>query len=163
VQVFREGLRTSVPVLVRALEWAVQLRPDVINLSLAIDGGDTATIRRLCDRAVDAGIAVVAAARNGSGDGEPASYPSVIGVRAGSFRHCYHYGVLADQDIEFAGKGHWQVPGRRTCVSNSRAAAQMAGLIALLKSRHQDYKVAALRRMLIEYSMSTDAGSTTVH
>ena len=68
--------------LAKAIDYAVQKKVDVINLSLSVDG-ETQTVGRAIQRALDAGIIVVAAAGNSGGTVEfPGNYPGVISVAA---------------------------------------------------------------------------------
>lgn len=71
--------------LAAAIDWAVDHRADVLNLSLAVTQ-DSRTVRRAIQRAVRRDVVVVAAAGNGHDDGNPtpypAAYPGVLGVGA---------------------------------------------------------------------------------
>ncbi len=62
VRIFHDALRTSSVSLHRALEWALDERMDVINLSLGTRNPAHAELfRPLVERAADAGVAVVSA------------------------------------------------------------------------------------------------------
>ena len=67
--------------LIRGVQAAIDLKVNVINVSQA--GGDRPELRAVIQRAIAAGITVVAATGNRSGDDKaryPASYPGVIAV-----------------------------------------------------------------------------------
>lgn len=112
--------------LARALQSAIDARPQVVNLSLA--GPRDVLLGRLLDVALQRGIAVVAAA--GSSGDFPASHP----------------GVLAVSSAEAPVPGTWRAPGRGipapapdggwTMVQGpSFAAAEVSGLLAALRER----------------------------
>jgi len=77
VRVFQSELRTNVEVLVRAIEWAIEHRMDVINLSLGT--GNPAHAERFLQLLPRTGILVSAREVNGC-PSFPGSLPGVIGV-----------------------------------------------------------------------------------
>jgi subtilisin family serine protease len=81
VRVFEKSLSTRSEVLVRGIDWAVDQRLRVINLSLGTANSDRRDL--LADavkRAVDAGSIIVAAAEHGGKDWLPGCLPGVLGV-----------------------------------------------------------------------------------
>src|SRR5690606_32954323 len=73
----------SVVAVVAALDWLVQTRTPVVNLSLT--GPDNLLLSLAVSRAVAQGVVLVAAAGNGGVDGPPAypaAYPDVLAVAA---------------------------------------------------------------------------------
>jgi subtilisin family serine protease len=119
--------------LAKALYFAVESRPDVINLSLS--GPDTRLLRALIDQGLSRGSAVVAAFdSNLPGGGFPASVPGVIrvsdSVLAPSRRQVY---TAPGHDVPTTEPG-----GRWFLVNGSSfAAAHVSGLIALLRERRR--------------------------
>ena len=112
--------------LARALQFAIDARPEVVNLS--VGGPPDALLGRLLDVAMRRGMVIVAAARHASDF--PASHP----------------GVLAVSSAEAPVAGTWQAPGRGipatapgggwTMVEGaSFAAAEVSGLVADLRQR----------------------------
>ena len=77
VRVFQSELRTSIDILVRAIEWCIEQRMDVINLSLGT--GNPAHAQRFAPLIPRAGILVSAREVNGQ-PSIPGSMPGVIGV-----------------------------------------------------------------------------------
>ena len=119
--------------LAKALYFAVESRPDVINLSLS--GPDTRLLRALIDQALSHGSAVVAAFdSNLPGGGFPASVAGVIRVSDS---------VLAPSRGQvYTAPGHdvpTTEPGGRWFLVNgsSFAAAHVSGLIALTRERRR--------------------------
>ena len=77
VRVFQSELRASIRVLIRAIEWSIENRIDVINLSLG--SGNPANAEQLVPLVAQAGILVAAREVNGRAS-FPGSLPGVIGV-----------------------------------------------------------------------------------
>lgn len=73
----------SVVAVVAALDWLVETRTPVVNLSLT--GADNLLLSLAASRALARGVVLVAAAGNGGADGPPAypaAYPDVLAVAA---------------------------------------------------------------------------------
>lgn len=85
IKIVNSSGKSNTAILIKALEYAIAEQVDVINLSL---GGDSfsAIENEVIQRAIDAGIVVVAAAGNDAKKGNPiiypASYDNVISVGA---------------------------------------------------------------------------------
>jgi subtilase family protein len=77
VRVFQSELRASVKVLIRALEWSIDNRVDVINLSLG--SGNPSHAERFAPLLARVGVVVSAREVNGY-PSFPGSLPGVIGV-----------------------------------------------------------------------------------
>ena len=124
--------------LARALYFAANKRPTVINLSLS--GPDTRLLRALIGLSLSHGSAVVAAFdRNVPDGGFPASVPGVIAVSDGSLAPSHRQVYIAPgQDVPTTEPG-----GRWFLVNGSSfAAAHVSGLIALMRERRPDAPVA---------------------
>lgn len=81
VKVFDRRLATSVPILVKAIDWAVEREIRLVNLSL----GTPNDFRKLelapaVERAVEAGTIIVSAAEHDGRLWYPGSMPGVVGV-----------------------------------------------------------------------------------
>ncbi|GHD44005.1 protease [Thalassobaculum fulvum] len=122
--------------LAEALDWLVQARPGVINLSLA--GPPNLLLQTALARTVDRGIVVVAAAGNG-GPAAPPAYPAaydrVIAVTAVDERQRPYVWANQGDYVQFAAPGVelWTAGTggsgeRRT--GTSLAAALFAGFVA---------------------------------
>jgi len=83
VKVFDRRLATSVSILIRAIEWAIEREIRLVNLSL----GTPNDFRKLelapaVERAVEAGTIIVSAAEHDGRIWHPGSMPGVVGVVA---------------------------------------------------------------------------------
>jgi subtilisin family serine protease len=123
--------------LARALEVALALRPNVINLSLA--GPADPLLSRLLDIVISRGIVVVAAQpeRATAALAFPSSHPLVLAVHAstetGDPSSPFVVGAPADEVLTTTpGAGYAFLTG------NSLAAAHATGVIALLMQRKPD-------------------------
>lgn len=126
--------------LAKALQFAMDRRPDIINLSLG--GPRDILLTRLIDAALARGIVVVAAAdpRPGS-DSFPASHPGVFAVTDEDTAVPSDAIVAPGRDIPTTLTG-----GRWDFVSGSSyAAAHVAGLIALLRQIRRDAHAEQIR------------------
>jgi hypothetical protein len=132
VRVFHNSLRTSIDSLVKAIEWCIDNRVHVINLSL----GTSNPAHRNCflpliQRAAEAG-AILVSARDANGTPAlPGSLPAVIGVSLAwdCPRESYY-----SKDGEWYASGYPRsVPGvaqQRNLNGISFAVANMTGFIA---------------------------------
>ena len=123
--------------LAQALEVALGLHPNVINLSLA--GPDDPLLSRLLDRAIERGIVVVTAhpASAASSVAFPSSHPRVLTA------HSSLVPVNSDSPYAFAAPADevlTTTPGAKYAflTGNSLAAAHTTGVIALMMERQPD-------------------------
>jgi len=143
--------------LARALELALGLQPNLINLSLS--GPDDPLLSRLLDRVIERGIVVVTAypATSESSYAFPSSHPRVLTAHSSKVR------VNSDSPFTLAapatevltttpGAGYAFLSG------NSLAAAHTTGVIALLMERQPDIdaeRIAAILTATTTYSAGT--------
>src|SRR5688572_13933428 len=147
--------------LARALEVALGLRPNVINLSLA--GPDDPLLSRLLDRAIERGIVVVTAhpASSSSSVAFPSSHPRVLTA------HSSHVPVNSDSPYTLAAPANEVLTttpgaGYAFLTGNSLAAAHATGVVALLMEREPDLdaeRIAAILTATTTYS----AGSASIN
>jgi subtilisin family serine protease len=133
--------------LALALESAIRMRADVINLSLA--GPPDRLIERLIDEAVDAGIIVVAALPEASGPGHdfPSSLPRVIAAGSSDAP----LGRERPNTLRAPGAEVMStVPNNRYAFfsGNSMAAAYISGVSALVRESRPDIAADELLRLL---------------
>ena len=122
VKVFDRRLSTNIERILRALEWCLDQRMDVINLSL---GTTNPTHRERFERLVGSGAWVVSAA-----DRLPGSLPSVIGVA--SEEGCPRQVFLYRDGIFYASPYPRSIPGvppRGNLQGVSFAVANMTGFV----------------------------------
>jgi hypothetical protein len=140
--------------LARALEVAIGLHPNVINLSLA--GPDDPLLSRLLDRVIERGIVVVAAypPTDERSFAFPSSHPRVLtahsSVTAVHSASPYALAAPANEVLTTTpGAGYAFLTG------NSLAAAHTTGVVALLMERQPDLdaeRIAAILTATTSYS-----------
>lgn len=132
IRVFHESLRTTARALVSAIDRAIAARVDLINLSLGtVNPAHRDLFAAAADRALAAGMAIVAAREAEGTPCYPGSLAQVIGVSLDwdcpRDRHAVRDGVLH-------ASGHPRpipgVPQRRNLHGVSFAVANMSGLLA---------------------------------
>jgi subtilisin family serine protease len=157
--------------LARALEVALSLNPNVINMSLA--GPADPLLSRLLDEVIERGIIVVAAhAETGEGSHAfPASHPKVLSAHSSA---AYPAATLAAPDT-LAGPSVYSVgapatevltttPGAKYAflTGNSLAAAHTAGVVALLMEREPQLDVERIAALLTGTTIYS-AGSASIN
>jgi subtilisin family serine protease len=155
VRVFHRRLETSPRVIARAIDWAIEFRAKIINLSLGTDSPDALhVLYGACQRAREEGCIVVAA-----GDRAAMSYPAifdpVIGVR--SIAHHRRFAVLyeAGAALEVGARGANQLArglggAVRSHDGSSFAAAIVSGCIARLVDQFGDLGLDDVRELLAD-------------
>lgn len=136
VKLFHDSLRTSAGHLLRAIEWAIDNRMDVINLSLGTrNPAHAPRFASLLERAAAYGIVLVSALEADDQACFPGSLPGVAGVEVDweIGRHAYRIELPAESSRFYASGYPRSLPGvpRRHNLSGiSFAVANMTGLIA---------------------------------
>jgi len=137
VRVFEKSLSTRSEVLVRGIDWAVDQRLRVINLSLGTGNPDRAEVLAAAvKRAVDRGSIVVAAAEHRGRDWLPGCLPGVVGVVLN--RECPRDHVILTAtsrgQAAIAASGYPRpipgVPPERNLSGISFAVANVSGFVA---------------------------------
>ena len=154
VKVFHAALRTSATTLVRAIDWCIAQRLDLVNLSL----GSTNPAHRdafaaAAARAVAAGVTLVAARRNGDEPCFPGALPGVLGVGLDWEIARDRYVLRTDDGAEvcYASGYPRPVPGvatERNLSGISFAVANVTGCLAAQLSEAGDGKPAAVKALL---------------
>jgi hypothetical protein len=163
VRVFQRTLRTRIDFLLRALEWSIEQRVHLINLSLGTSNPAHAErFAPLIVRAADAGTLLISAVETSGDTGSvpalPGSLAGVIGV--GWDRDCPRdeYRCLRTPErIEFRTSGYPRpipgVPQERNLNGISFAVANMTGFVARaceeLKDRSYESVCAELERLAV--------------
>jgi subtilisin family serine protease len=135
VKVFDRTLTTSVETLIRAIDWAVQSRMHVVNLSLGTTiQTHERILRDAVDRAAARGVLIVAARDNEGVRWLPGSLPGVVSVQLDwdCPRDCYRV-VEVDRVVVFRASGFPReipgVPPARNLNGISFAVANMTGFV----------------------------------
>jgi subtilisin family serine protease len=141
--------------LARALETALDLRPNVINMSLA--GPEDPLLTRLLDEVVERGIVVVTAYPPSPTSAFPSSHPRVLTAHSSITRvnSASPYTLAAPATEVLT-----TTPGSSYAflTGNSLAAAHTTGVVALLKERQPDLdaeRIAAILTATTSYAPGT--------
>ena len=147
VRVFESELRTSVDILLRAVQWCIDHQIDVINLSLGT--GNPAHAARFEPLIARAGIIVSAREVNGS-PAFPGSLPSVIGV--GVDWNLPRGSYACRNGSEFYASGYPRpipgIPPEHNLHGISFAVANMTGFVARACGGLADRSFPAIRAAL---------------
>ena len=156
VRIFDQSLSTQGDVLVAAIEWSIDNKMDILNLSLgSTDVSFKERLRDVCIRAVKTGLIIVAAEHNEGLESYPAVFPEVIGVGGGDIYHPDSYIYFEKQAIEFVARGNKQ----RLCWLNGKeiftdgtsfAAPHISGIIGRLLQQNPERSLSDIRQILIE-------------
>lgn len=125
------------------LDWAIQQRMQVVNLSLGTTKRDFfAPLHELMDRAYQAGCVIVAAANNLPQPSFPSVFSSsLISVVKREGGDPFNFGYRYGETIEVVAPGvqvktTWPGGGYRQLTGNSFACPYVSGVIALLLEAH---------------------------
>jgi len=143
VKLFHTALRSSLPCLLRAIEWATGQHADLINLSLGTTSPQHADLLAAAVAKASANGAMLVSAREVAGSVfYPGSLPGVVGVCLDSTldRHS-HRTEATPQGLIYYASGHPRpidgVPPHRNLNGISFAVANMTGILARgLADRH---------------------------
>ena len=141
--------------LAQALSRAIELRPQIINLSLT--GPEDPLLRALIERAVKSGIVVVGPGAGGLASGFPGALPSVLNVVRSEALEAANGALRAPGDEVLTltpGGGYDFASG------DSMAAAAVSGVSALVLARQHPMQAGRLRELLDQSTVTHDANGT---
>jgi subtilisin len=162
VRVLGEGFVGSGPVLVEGLRWAIEQGYDVINMSLSTTKRKfIEELHDLADAAYFRRSIVVASAHNMPVASYPWRFSSVISVASHELEDPLAYYRNPDPPVEFFARGvdvevAWNGGGRLVCTGNSFATPHIAGIAALVLSKHPELTPFQLKSLL--YLTATNVG-----
>ena len=142
VRVLNARLGGKSEVFLRGLAWAIERRFDVINLSLGTRRRDWAlAFYELCDQAYFRGCFLVTAANNILLPTFPSLYSSVTSVACNLSSDPWRFHYNPEPPTEFLARGidievAWKGGKVVRSTGNSYAAPHVAGLAALIRSKH---------------------------
>ncbi|MGW0611917.1 type VII secretion-associated serine protease mycosin [Streptomyces sp. NPDC002788] len=153
----------------QAIRAAVAAGAKIINISSdTADKEDNEGLRRAVANAVNAGALIVAAAGNDGADGKsadtyPASYPGVLAVAASDRNDERAFFSQAGDFVDVAAPGVGMVStvpqgGQCTADGTSFAAPYVAGVAALLKEKHPDWKASQIATRIEETAQRPGRG-----
>lgn len=161
VKIFHDDLGATGNELNTALQWVLDQRVDIVNLSLTANDPEThGALLELCNQLNDAGVHIVAAADNVTGTGIPAELPFVFGVKAAPRRNMGYVGYNPITPIDCSANGFvMQAPWIGSF--NSIAAATVSGFIGALTVHYGSMSQADLRALLSRLCISDGAGKSS--
>ncbi|WP_299053792.1 S8 family serine peptidase [uncultured Nocardioides sp.] len=144
VRVLGANLKGQGGLLVAGVDWAVERGVEVLNLSLSSKSRAMfATLHEVADDAYFAGSTLVCAANNVPGPTYPSQFASVVSVAARPGDDPWGLACNPRPPVEFGARGidvevAWSGDGETSIVAtgNSFAAPHVAGMVALLRSKH---------------------------
>ncbi len=159
IRVFDVRLETSVELSSAALEWAVEHRMHVVNLSLGtLIESSLRPFYRACELTRQAGVVIVAAVNLATGWSYPAVFENAIGVQAGRFRNAFDFEYRADEAVECIAQGEcevrWLGARRKSVFGSSFAAPHISAIVALLLERFPNAGLEQIRDLLARYGCS---------
>ncbi len=149
-------------VLLEGLRWAIEEGYDVINMSLSTTKQKFASLlHELADTAYFRRTMLVASAHNMPVESYPWRFSSVISVGSHEQEDPYEYYYNPAPPVEFFARGvdvevAWNGGGRLVCTGNSFATPHIAGIAALILSKHPELTPFQLKSVL--YLTATNVG-----
>ena len=162
VRVLGAGFKGSGAVLLEGLRWAIAQGYDVINMSLSTTKQKFASLlHELADTAYFRRTMLVASAHNMPVESYPWRFSSVISVGSHEQEDPYQYYYNPAPPVEFFARGvdvevAWNGGGRLVCTGNSFATPHIAGIAALILSKHPELTPFQLKSVL--YLTATNVG-----
>ena len=154
VRVLGGGLSGKASGFAAGLTWAVEQGFDIINLSLGTSRRDWAlAFHDICDQAYFGGTLLVTAANNVTRPSFPSLYASVASVACNLTADPKRFHYNPEPPTEFLAMGvdvdlAWKDGARMRGTGNSYAAPHIAGLAALIKSKHPELRPFQLKTAL---------------
>ncbi len=154
VKVLGTGLTGKAVVFLRGLAWAIEQRFDVINLSLGTSRRDWALpFYELCDEAYFQNCFVVTAANNVIRPSFPSMYAAVTSVACNLSSDPLRFHYNPTPPTEFLARGidvelPWLDGGWTVGTGNSYAAPHIAGMAALIRSKHPELRPFQVKTVL---------------
>ena len=156
VKVFDRSLTTNINAIIKAIDWCVESKMDVVNLSLGTVNIDhRPAIEQAVARAAQNGTVLVAAREMSGRPSLPGCLPSVIGVVVDALCPRNRYDVdTSNGDSVFIGSAYPReipgVPRERNMNGISFAVANVTGFVARARELAPQLSPDELKRLLIE-------------
>ncbi len=154
VRVLGAGATGSGPVLLAGLRWAIDQDYHVINMSLSTTKSQFAgVLHELADSAYFRRTVLVASAHNMPVESYPWRFSSVISVGSHEEDDSHAFFYNPDPPVEFFARGvnldvAWRGGGQIRATGNSFATPHLAGICALVLSKHRDLTPFQLKNVL---------------
>jgi subtilisin family serine protease len=153
-RVLGAGFTGSGPALLAGLRWAIEEGFDVVNMSLSTTKSRLAPeLHELADIAYFKRTTIVAAAHNMPIESYPWRFASVISVGSHESDDPFVFYANPDPPVEIFARGvdvqvAWLGGESIRCTGNSFAAPHVAGLCALIRSKHPELTPFELKSIL---------------
>jgi subtilisin family serine protease len=154
VRVLGAGATGSGPVLMAGLRWAVEQSFDVVNMSLSTTKSQFAgVLHELADTAYFRRTVLVASAHNMPVESYPWRFSSVVSVGSHEEEDPLTFFYNPDPPVEFFARGvnidvAWRGGGQIRATGNSFATPHLAGICALVLSKHRELTPFQLKNVL---------------
>jgi subtilisin family serine protease len=164
VRVLGAGFTGSGDALLGGLRWAVEQGFDVINMSLSTTKSKfAAVLHELADRAYFERTTLVASAHNLPVESYPWRFSSVISVGSHEDADPLAFYANPEPPVEFFARGvdvrvAWLGGGSIRSTGNSFATPHMAGICALVRSKHPELTPFELKSVL--YLTASNVGGS---
>lgn len=143
------------------LDWAIEHGMHVVNLSLSTSLEEYfGLFHDLADQAYFKNSILVSAVNNISGPSYPSLYSSVISVAANEEKDPFRYYYNPNPPVEFGAPGidvevAWNRKQYITATGNSFAAPHIAGITALIRSKHPQLTPFQVKTVLLACASNT--------
>ena len=164
VRVLGEGNTGSADLILGGLRYAIDQGFEVVNLSLSTTKRKFAELlHELADDAYFRGTVLVASAHNMPVESYPWRFSSVISVGSHEGTDSWEWYANPEPPVEFFARGvdldvAWSGGGTLRCTGNSFAAPHIAGLSALVLSKHPGLTPFQLKSVL--YLTASNTGGS---
>jgi subtilisin len=164
VRVLGEGNTGSADLILGGLEYAIEAGFDVVNLSLSTTKRRfSEVLHELADNAYFKGTVLVASAHNMPVESYPWRFSSVISVGSHEGTNSWEWYANPEPPVEFFARGidvdvAWAGGSTLRCTGNSFAAPHIAGLSALVLSKHPGLTPFQLKSVL--YLTASNTGGS---
>lgn len=151
-------------VFAAGLAWAIDHGATVVNLSLSSKSDALyGMFHELADDAYFANVLLVCAANNVPGPSYPSLFSSVVSVAAHDVADPWTYFYNPRPPVEFGARGvdvpvAWREGGSSIATGNSFAAPHIAGIAALIRSRHPEASPFEVKTILAATATQVGAG-----
>ena len=160
IKIFGSTLETSTEILVQAINYAIEAKVDIINLSLGTKLEEALyPLYIICEKAKKENIICVASNANSDINSYPAIFENVISVASSQFEDKFDFIYQENELCECLADG---LPRDAYCISgkrkqkggNSFAAPVISGIVALLIEHFGKLSLDEVRSLLKQFSIN---------
>ncbi|MDH7603800.1 MAG: S8 family serine peptidase [Melioribacter sp.] len=158
IKIFDKELNSSYDLLLKAIDFAIEDKVNIINLSLGMtQQRDYSELQKLCNKAYERNIVIVAAENPYGLISYPASFDNVFSVKAGKIHKKYGYSFNNDGSNKIIARGDHQrvlwLDNRSMFVSGSSfAVPYISGIIALIMQAFPGVRIDQIKEILASNS-----------